>query len=85
MIIIYFICRVYRDNFLSVDLYYPELSFQRITQQVAFPAVSLLSEVGGFLGLLLGASLLTVCEIVDYITLLCIARWYKNNGKVYSK
>ena len=28
---------------------------------------SLFSQVGGFLGLLLGASILTVCEILDFI------------------
>ena len=29
--------------------------------------LSIFSEIGGFLGLLLGASVLTVCEIFDFI------------------
>ena len=36
-------------------------------QQPAFAFLSLLGEIGGFLGLLLGASVLTVCELVDFI------------------
>ena len=59
--------RVYfRRNMAKVDIFYKELSFQKITQKPAFEVLSLLSEVGGFLGLLLGASVLTVCEIIDY-------------------
>ena len=36
-------------------------------QQPAFAFFSLLGEIGGFLGLLLGASVLTVIEIFDFI------------------
>ena len=54
---------------MQVDIFYQELSFEAIAQNKAFEFLSLLSEVGGFLGLLLGASILTVCELVDYISL----------------
>ena len=42
------------------------------------------SQVGGFLGLLLGASILTVCEIVDFIVLAVAAAWHqkKSRGQV---
>ncbi len=40
---------------------------------MAFESLSLLGEIGGFLGLLLGASVLTVCEFVDFVAML-IAR-----------
>ncbi len=36
-------------------------------QNKAFEFLSLLSEIGGFLGPLLGASVLTVFEIVDFV------------------
>ncbi len=52
-----------------MDVFYPELSYEEVKQNPAFEFLSLLSEVGGFLGLLLGASVLTVCELVDYIIL----------------
>ena len=50
-----------------MEVFYPELSYTKIEQQKAFSFISLLSEVGGFLGLLLGASVLTVCELVDFV------------------
>ena len=40
-----------------------------VKQLPKFEFINLLSEVGGFLGLLLGASMLTVCELIDYIIL----------------
>ena len=52
-----------------MDIFYQELSFEEIEQNIAFEFLSLLSEIGGFLGLLLGASILTVCELVDYLVL----------------
>ncbi len=52
-----------------MDIFYQELSFERIEQNEAFEFSSLLSEIGGFLGLLLGASVLTVFELVDYLAL----------------
>ena len=54
---------------MQVDIFYQEISYEEIEQNIAFEFLSLLSEVGGFLGLLLGASVLTVCELVDYISL----------------
>ena len=62
-ICLYFLSLIikFRDNFLNLDIYYKELAGEEIIQQPAFEFLSLLSEVGGFLGLLLGASVLTVC------------------------
>ncbi len=44
----------FRKNFLQVDIFYSELSYEVITQQKAFEFESLLGEIGGCLGLLLG-------------------------------
>ena len=43
-----------RKNFLQLDIFYKELSYSKIQQKKAFEFGSLLGEVGGFLGLLLG-------------------------------
>ena len=48
---------------------------------MAFEFLSLLSEIGGFLGLLLGASVLTVCELVDYLTLTFVQQLKARNVK----
>ena len=58
---------------MQVDIFYQELSYEEIEQNIAFEFLSLLSEIGGFLGLLLGASVLTVFELLDYISLSCLA------------
>ena len=55
-----------RENFVQVDVFYKSLRYEEISIHQAFPFLSLLSEVGGFMGLLLGASTLTVIEILDY-------------------
>ena len=67
-----------------MDIFYKELSYEQISQQPAFEFLSLLGEVGGFLGLLLGASVLTVCELLDYLSLLFIRKW-KGKPKVDPK
>ena len=54
---------------MQVDIFYQEISYEEIEQNIAFEFLSLLSEIGGFLGLLLGASVLTVFELVDYMSL----------------
>ena len=48
---------------MAVDIFYQELSYEEIEQNVAFEFLSLLSEIGGFLGLLWGASVLTDSSI----------------------
>ena len=68
-----------RNNFVQVDVFYQELSNEVIEQNIAFEFLSLLSEVGGFLGLLLGASVLTVCELVDYVSLKFIKKLRLHN------
>ena len=57
-----------------MDIFYQELSFEQIEQTPAFGFLSLLSEIGGFLGLLLGASVLTLFELFDYIVCLIISK-----------
>ena len=59
----------FRDNFLQVDIFYKQLRYERVIQRPSFEMLSLLSDIGGFLGLLLGASVLTVVELLDYLIL----------------
>lgn len=75
-------CIFSRDNFIQVDIFYQELSYEEIEENKAFEFLSLLSEIGGFLGLLLGASVLTVCELVDYITLVIINKYWKKQNRI---
>ena len=67
---------------MAVDIFYQELSYEEIQHNVAFEFLSLLSEIGGFLGLLLGASVLTVCELIDFVTLATINKFKRNQMTV---
>ncbi|CAD5126311.1 DgyrCDS14464 [Dimorphilus gyrociliatus] len=53
-------------NFAKVDVFYKEMNYQKITQQEKFGFLSLLSEVGGFMGLVLGASVITIIEFIEF-------------------
>ncbi|XP_071109614.1 uncharacterized protein [Haliotis cracherodii] len=56
-----------RDNFLKVNVFYRELSYEKITQQVAYDIFALLCDVGGSMGLFIGASVMTIFEILDLL------------------
>ena len=69
---------------MAVDIFYQKLSYEEIEQNVAFEFLSLLSEIGGFLGLLLGASVLTVCELIDFFALATINKLKRNKKTVHA-
>ena len=52
---------------MQVDVYYKEMAYEAVSVQEAFGYLSLLGEVGGFMGLLLGASTMTICETIDFL------------------
>ncbi|XP_061183628.1 uncharacterized protein LOC133191897 [Saccostrea echinata] len=56
-----------KDNFLQVDIFYRQMSYEEIHQQEAYGMFSLWCDIGGTMGLFLGASFLSVVEIVDFI------------------
>ncbi|XP_064607639.1 uncharacterized protein LOC135472190 [Liolophura sinensis] len=56
----------YRDNYGSVDIFYPEIKVTTTREDCAYDIVAMMCDVGGSLGLCLGGSLLTVFEIVDF-------------------
>ncbi len=64
-----------------MDIFYEELTYESIQQQPAFVIGSLIGEIGGFLGLLLGASVLTVCELLDYL-IMKVSCKMKNKSQV---
>ncbi|XP_071161146.1 degenerin-like protein del-10 [Mytilus edulis] len=54
-----------KENFMQLDLYYKQMSYEEITQQKAYDSFALICDIGGSMGLFLGASLLSWCEILD--------------------
>ncbi|XP_038050005.1 acid-sensing ion channel 4-A-like [Patiria miniata] len=57
-----------KANMVYLDVYYTDLSTITYEQVQALPFTALLGDLGGQLGLFLGASVLTAMEIMDYIT-----------------
>jgi len=70
--VVFLVFDTYRENYIKVDIFYKDLSYEQVKQQVSFELMSLFSELGGLLGLLLGASVLTVCELIDFVVLLFV-------------
>ncbi|CAL1537414.1 unnamed protein product, partial [Lymnaea stagnalis] len=45
----------FRENFIFVDVFFSEISYTITEQQVAYDIINLLSDIGGSMGLLIGA------------------------------
>ncbi|XP_060117598.1 acid-sensing ion channel 4 isoform X4 [Heteronotia binoei] len=56
-----------RENFLVLDIFFEALNYEAIEQKKAYNLAGLLGDIGGQMGLFIGASVLTVLEILDYI------------------
>ncbi|XP_028407183.1 acid-sensing ion channel 4-A-like isoform X2 [Dendronephthya gigantea] len=52
-------------NLLAMDIFYEDLNYHVIKQVPAYSLPNLLGEIGGLMGLFLGASILTVLEFFD--------------------
>ena len=56
----------WRDNLVHLELYLTSMTFEKVEKQLGYTLLQLFCDVGGAFGLLLGASLLTLLEIVDF-------------------
>lgn len=58
---------VFQENFLGINIYFETLSLEEQVTDNAYDIVALLSDIGGQLGLFLGASVISVFEFVTWI------------------
>ncbi|XP_019631135.1 PREDICTED: uncharacterized protein LOC109475034 [Branchiostoma belcheri] len=56
-----------RDNLVRVEVYYEELNYQSISEEWNYKEEDFLSDLGGLLGLYIGISFITLCEIIDFL------------------
>ncbi|XP_073666193.1 acid-sensing ion channel 3 isoform X1 [Tursiops truncatus] len=55
------------ENVLMLDIFFEALNYETVEQKKAYEMSELLGDIGGQMGLFIGASLLTVLEILDYL------------------
>ncbi|XP_042333142.1 acid-sensing ion channel 3 [Sceloporus undulatus] len=55
------------ENLLVLDIFFEALNYETIEQKKAYDVAGLLGDIGGQMGLFIGASLLTILEIFDYL------------------
>jgi len=63
------------DDWL-IQIFFSELMETHVEAEEAYTWLALLCDVGGALGLVLGSTVLTFCEFVDFFVLQAIA-WIK--------
>uniref|UniRef100_A0A6Q2YE67 Acid sensing ion channel subunit 1 n=1 Tax=Esox lucius TaxID=8010 RepID=A0A6Q2YE67_ESOLU len=55
------------ENILVLDIFFEALNYETIEQKKAYEVAGLLGDIGGHMGLFIGASILTILELFDYI------------------
>ncbi|XP_075436559.1 acid-sensing ion channel 1-like isoform X2 [Ascaphus truei] len=55
------------DNIMVLDIFFEALNYETIEQKKAYEVAGLLGDIGGQMGLFIGASILTILEIFDYL------------------
>ena len=56
-----------RENMLFVKLYFSTLNYEEKVELKSFDLSTLVANIGGLLGLFLGASVVTLCEVVEVL------------------
>ena len=69
-------------DYTAIFIYYPNFFLTNVTAVEAYTFFSLLSDVGGALSLLLGATLLTVYETAEFLVLIIANYLHFRFGKL---
>ena len=62
----------YAYNIVEIEVRFKDFTYMNIEQEEAFSLPSLFGSIGGQLGLLIGASVLSVVEVVDLLLSVCV-------------
>jgi len=60
-------------------VFFSELKYTYIEDKAAYTSLALLCDIGGALGLILGSTMLTFCEITDFFIILATT-WIKDRA-----
>ncbi|XP_057307360.1 acid-sensing ion channel 1C-like [Hydractinia symbiolongicarpus] len=64
-----------RDNFLRIVIFYDDLSYEKLEQQPSYDMLVWLGDIGGQIGLFIGAGVMSYFEFVDCLLLVIFARF----------
>nr|CAB3223586.1 acid-sensing ion channel 2 [Phallusia mammillata] len=56
-----------KDNFVKLNIFFEALNYETIEQKVAYEIPGLFGDIGGQMGLFIGASILTLLELFNYL------------------
>ena len=56
-----------RDEYVIMNIFFSDFSYMEVSVMPAYSFMSLLCDIGGALGLILGSLLLTVVEFIDFV------------------
>ena len=62
-----------------MQIFFSELKYTHIDAEEAYVALSLMCDIGGALGLILGSTVLTLCEFTDFLFVITTA-WVKGRA-----
>ncbi len=60
-----------KESVVRINIFYDSLSYTLSTESPKMDVVSLLSNIGGNLGLFLGVSLISLCELIEALIEIC--------------
>ena len=55
------------QNILELKIFYSAMNYEAIEEKFSYETTNLLADIGGQLGLWIGISALTVCELLELI------------------
>ena len=70
---------------LGCRSFFQNLQFEFIKEEVGYGTIDLLCDIGGTLSLLMGASLLTCCELVEVAWCAVVNKCYTGNKKIVKR
>ncbi|XP_046582543.1 acid-sensing ion channel 1A-like [Haliotis rubra] len=69
----------WRRNLVILEMYMSSMTYEHMEKQVGYEILDLFCDIGGALGLLLGASLLTVLEVFDFLCITVFSVVFEKN------
>ena len=72
-------------EFAMIEIFFSEVAFEKLVSHPAYLPLALLCDIGGAMGLILGSTLLTMFEVVDFVMVTCWHAYLTKKVRVSSK